>query len=84
MKTRWYDVAFSEIESVRDRRSHKNLMWLSGFDIESLLGYEKAIHEMVAGFGHNWLRTQLCDNFEEISGVVQPKTGRDFTLLHNL
>ena len=42
----------SEIQSAGDCESHRLITWVSGFDFERSLGYEKAIHKMGAAFAH--------------------------------
>ena len=46
-------VGRSEIESAGDCGSHRHSTWVSGFDFERSLGYEKAICKMGAAFAHN-------------------------------
>ncbi|QQP55123.1 Putative mariner length, partial [Caligus rogercresseyi] len=40
------------IESAGDCGSHRHITWVSGFDFERSLGYEKAICKMGAAFAH--------------------------------
>lgn len=39
----------------------------------------KAMHKMGAAFPHNLPQTPSCENFEEVFGVVQPRSGRIFS-----
>jgi hypothetical protein len=61
----------------------RHLTWRSGFNFESLLGYEKAFRKIGVAFAHNRSQTQPYDNFTGVFVVVQPQYERVFAPFYN-
>lgn len=78
-ENRQYGIGKSETERTWDRRHHRHIRWLTGFDFEQWLEFDKAIYKMHAAFNYHWPQIQLQ---LRRSGVVQPQFGF-FASFHN-